>query len=92
MFRHCLPLYVRPLAACLGGLAGDFFEADRELILGVGRATNMDGVRDEISNFFLHPANKRWLRAAGGVRISTKRLKSIARRHFSGDIGKVPPI
>ena len=68
---HALPLY---------GLFGqsDFFSADREVADAVAHARTMDDVEAAIDRYWTHPTNRFWLRRAGGVRLSTLRLRQFA--------------
>ena len=84
LFRTCLPRRARILAFALGGFNGRFFAPDRDLISHVGEATTIASIREEIRDFFMHSANARWLRRALGVRISTRRIQSVARRYLLG--------
>jgi len=79
---HALPLY---------GLfrRADFFSADRELVAAVAHARTMDEVEAAIDEFWLHPANRRWLRRGAGVRLSTQRLRRFARDYLV--FAKAPP-
>lgn len=84
LLRACLPFRARLLAVPLGGLNGKFFAPDRDLVYHIGEATTIASIREEIRDFFMHTANTRWLRREFGVRISTRRILTIARRYLLG--------
>ena len=80
----------RLVAFLSGGYHADRFQADRDLISNVALATDMELVREAVADFFIHPANRGWLRNVAGIRISTTRLKSIAREFFRDDESVLP--
>ena len=59
-----------------------FFEADYEFIDGVGRITELWGFDGEEADFIQHPGNRRFLRRALRLRVSGRRLKSLAHAAF----------
>lgn len=80
VFRAALPWHARLLAPFFGGIRGKYFEPDRELIAAAGEATSIERIRAEIRDFFASSANRRYLRLSLRIRVSTRRLQTIARR------------
>jgi len=60
-------------------MESDYFNADRELIRGAGSAVTMAQVKEEIRDYFLTAHNGGWLRRIWSVRVSTNRLRRLAR-------------
>lgn len=79
LFAATLPWYIRPVSVLLGGLRGEFFHADRALLRNVAAASDLQQIDDEIRDYLSNPRNLRWLRQSGRFRISTRRLREIAR-------------
>ncbi len=82
IFWRCLPPLAIPFVPFVGGMQSGYFDADRELIRAVGTATSMAEVRDEIRDYFSHPQNRGWLRRVWNIRVSTHRLKRLARLYL----------
>jgi hypothetical protein len=82
VFWLCLNRHAVPFVPFLGGFRSGYFEADRELISSAGRSVNFDQVRGEIRDFFMDPNNRGWLRKRFNMRLSTTRLKRLARRYL----------
>ena len=61
VFWRCLNPVTAFIAALLGGPSADFFSADRDLIAQVGRAANMDRIREEVRDYLHDPRNRTWL-------------------------------
>ena len=62
----------------------DFFAVDRELIATCGRARGMREVHEALVDYAHHPKNSLWLRRWLRIRVSTTRLKQIARSYMAG--------
>lgn len=82
VFWHCLNPATAFFAALLGGPNADFFSADRDLIAQVGRAGSMDRIREEVRDYFHDPRNRTWLRRKLKLRLSTARLRALAKAHL----------
>lgn len=81
------------LAPFLGGSTGEHFSPDRSLISGVGRATDMAQIRAEIRDYFEDATNRGWLRQVADVRVSTRRVRNLARRYLpEAATGSLPPM
>jgi len=83
VFWECLNRHAIPFVPFLGGFWSGYFAADRELISCAGRAVNLGQVRVEIGDFFMDPNNRGWLRKRFQIRLSTTRLKRLARRYLT---------
>ena len=90
VFWRALYPHAWPFVPFLGGFRSDYFAADRELISGAGRATTMIQLRVEIADFVMDANNRGWLRQRFHVRISTTRLKRLARRYLPGEDSQAP--
>ena len=84
LFWKCLPAYAAPVAWLMGGMSGSFFDADRDLLAGVALAARSEQISEEVRDFFEHPANRRWPRRVLRLRLSTARLRRLA-RHYLAD-------
>ncbi len=60
----------------------EYFALDRDLIQQVGAANSMQEVDNELRDFMLDTRNHRWIRMRLRLRVSTTRLRRIARRHL----------
>lgn len=87
MFWRTLHWHAVPVAPFLR--LGNFFAADEDLVAGCGRARSMHDLRDEIEEYRFHPLNHGWLRRRLGLRISTQRLRALARNYLPG--ANLPP-
>jgi hypothetical protein len=90
VFWRALYPHAWPFVPFLGGCRSDYFAADRELISGAGRATTMIQLRTEIADFVMDANNRGWLRQRARVRVSTTRLKRLARRYLPGEDSPAP--
>ena len=77
LHRHALPL--APLL-----LLSDHFAADRDLIFACGRARSMRDLGDDLAAHRYHPHNTGWLRQRLALRLSTHRLRRLARGYLPG--------
>ena len=82
VFWRTLPRHAWPFVPFLGGFNSRFFTADRELLSGVSRAENMNRVRDEILDYFMDSQNRGWLHNVANIRVSTHRLKRLAKEYL----------
>ena len=62
----------------------NYFTADRELIRRVGESTGRRRVKEEIDDYFNHPANVGWVRRTLRVRLSTHAVRRLAHLLFDG--------
>jgi hypothetical protein len=85
VFWRTLPLHARVAAFFVGGARAEYFSPDRDLIAAVANARSMGHVREEIREFFLDTRNRTWTRSRLRVRISTRRLKELAREYLPDD-------
>lgn len=76
LMRTCLARRARPFYLLFPRT--EFFAADRELIGAMAHARTMADVEDAIDDYWVHPANRTWLRRTAGLRVSTLRLRQIA--------------
>ncbi len=77
LHRHAV--FVAPVL-----LLGSHFVADEELIAACGMVRSMHAIREEIEDHRYHPLNRGWLRSMFAVRVSTHRLRRLAREYLSG--------
>lgn len=82
VFWRCLTWRGKLFAVFLGGLMGEHFGPDRTFITGAGRATDMAQIRTEVRDYFEDPLNRGWLRQVADIRVSTRRLRNLARRYL----------
>ena len=75
LHRHALP--IAPLL-----LIGDHFSADFGLISSCGRAQTQQHIVEEMEDHRYHPLNTGWLRLGLGLRVSTHRLRKLAREYL----------
>src|SRR5207247_622760 len=85
IFRRCLSSVTWLMTPLLGGINSDYFSADRDLIAQIGRAGNMERVREEVRDYFHDPRNRGWLRGRLKLRLSTSRLRAVAREYLPGE-------
>lgn len=77
LHRHALPLaLVHP----------DFFVADRELIELAGRVRTMHELHGEIRDYLVDRRVHTWWRGRAHVRVSTRRLRALARPYLSAPV------
>ncbi len=88
-FRTLYP-QAKAFVTLLGGFRSDYFAADRELISGAGRATTMNQLRVEAEEFAIDSNNRGWLRQRVKIRVSTTRLKQLARQYLTEGEGQAP--
>ena len=86
VFWRCLHRHALVVAPLVAAFQADYFEADREFIVQAGRARTMKELNEEIRDFMHDARNLRWWRTRAQVRVSTQRLRRVARRHLA-----VPP-
>ena len=90
IFHRCLYRHALPFVPFLGGYSSDYFASDRELIASAGRAVDLAQLREEIADFFLTSGNRSFRRKHLNLRISTSRLKRLAKLHLPGIDSQAP--
>ena len=70
-------------------LKRQYFEADRDFILGVGRITRPGQFDYELSNYLHDPANRGFLRQRLKLRTSSTRLRRLVQEAFGEPEGKM---
>jgi hypothetical protein len=80
VFWHCLHGIARPIAPFALWLFPSHFDADWSLIMGAAQCRTMAQIDEEIHDFAINPANRGWQRRQIRVRISSARLRQLARR------------
>ncbi len=78
VFRECLHPHARKLAPLARQLFSGYFDKDMALIRDSSRATNLREFRAEIEAYALNGSHRGFLRGPLRVRISAKRLLSLA--------------
>ncbi len=86
VFWSCLHGRARALAPLASMFRPDYFEPDRELIEAAGRARTMDQLDEEIRDYVADHRNLAWWRRRGKIRLSTRRLRSLARHALAANI------
>lgn len=79
VFRAVLHRRVLPAAVVLRMLNPDFFQADFELIRAAGEATNSNQLEEYLQEYRLDSCHLHWARRRGFLRVSTRRLRRLAR-------------
>jgi hypothetical protein len=85
LFLAILPWQARLAIPLVGGCRGRYFAPDQNLIAAVGEAKALRCVTEEIRDFFMDPENSRWIRRVARVRVSTTRLREIARLYLPAE-------
>ena len=80
---YCLHRHALPVARVFSLLDRSYFDADLEVIAQAGQSQTLAQIEEELRNFVHDSRNMRWWRRTGRVRISTHRLRELARRCFS---------
>jgi hypothetical protein len=81
VFRKCLYRHAAPLVTALGQSHSQLFEEDRRAIEQFGMSTTLDEVRDVLEDFqYVNLTNKHWLRTGLNLRVSGRRLYTLAQR------------
>lgn len=83
LFWRCLHRHAVPLVPLITALHPDYFSPDRELISLVARTRTMKELNEEIRDFMNDTRNHRWWRMRVHVRVSTQRLRRVARPYLT---------
>lgn len=67
----------------LTALESDYFSPDRDLILNASRARSLRELDEDIRDYMQDSRNHRWWRMRLHVRLSTQRLRRLARPYFA---------
>ncbi len=87
VFWRTLHWHALPLAPFL--LPTGFFAEDLELIGACGQVRGMRELREELKEFRFRRVSESWLRRAMAIRVSTERLRRLARDYLPG--ASLPP-
>ena len=74
MFWRCLHRRALPLVPFILLLNRQYFMADHDLVVSIGRLTNTGDLCDELEEFHCHPLNQGFVRTRLKVRLSGARL------------------
>lgn len=88
VFWHSLHPHAVPLAPLF--LVSAHFTPERALISGCAQARSMRALLEELDSYLRDPANGHWLRRRCGLRLSTRRLRKLAKDYLPG-AGLPPP-
>jgi hypothetical protein len=91
VFWKCLHRHAIPAVPFMELFDYKYFEADREFIAAVGAACNMTQVWAEVREYFLSPNNRGWLRRNANMRISARRLLTLAGKYLGPQAEVFPP-
>ncbi len=69
----------------------DFFDVDLELVSTCGRARSMREVQEALVDYSHHPRNSSWFRRVLRMRVSSRRMKVLARKYMASGAGTRPP-
>jgi hypothetical protein len=72
-------------------LLPDYFAADRELILSVGRLKRVSDFDAEVMDFMYDPNNRGFLRRTLNLRVSSRRLRSLMRTTLHHQVPSAEP-
>lgn len=82
IFRRCLHPHAWLAVPALMLLQPEFFAADRELIARVACARILGDINEEIRDYAHDLRNCNWWRGQAQLRLSTRRLRALARAHL----------
>src|ERR1700690_4679924 len=82
IFWKCLHRHALPFVPFLLLFNPQYFAADFELIREVRRAVKMNQVWEEVREYFLSPKHYGWFRRKANIRLSARRLISLAREYL----------
>jgi len=88
VFWQCVRRHAIPFVPFFGGVRSEYFAVDRDLIAGAGQATSVADLKGEIIDHLMDSRNTGWLRRHANIRVSTSRLRRLARRYLSADEGR----
>ena len=80
LFRACLHRRALMLAPLIAFCDSDYFAPDRELLERAAQVRSLRELDEEIADFRNDARNQTWWRKYGRVRVSTRRLRRLARR------------
>jgi hypothetical protein len=82
LFWRALHPHARVLVPLISFLQPEYFAPDRELLARVAAARTLRELNEEIRDFTLDSRNRGWWRRRAHVRLSTHRLRALARAHL----------
>ncbi len=82
VFWACLPWHARLLAPVLGLVWRDYFSVDHALIGCIGSVRSMGQLNAELGDYVVDRRNRGWWRRRARVRVSTQRVRRLARSHL----------
>jgi len=83
LFWRALHPHARLLVPVISFLEPEYFAPDRELLGRVGQTRTLRELNEELRDFTLDSRNRGWWRGRAHVRISTQRLRALARAHLT---------
>ena len=86
VFWRCLHRHGVLFAPFVGFVGRDYFAPDRDLIGEAGRCETLVEIDEAIRAFVRDDRNRTWWRSRGRVRISTKKLRRLARSCFNANL------
>lgn len=89
IFRRCLHPHAWIAVSWLVPLWPEYFAADRELIARVACARTLGDINEEIRDYAHDRRNHGWWRGRAHLRLSTRRLRALARAHLPTMAGAV---
>jgi len=82
LFWRCLHRSALPIAPLALWLWPDRFQPDWELIRSAARCSSLRELDEEIRDFTTNSANQHWWRRVARLRLSTRRVRQVARLHL----------
>jgi hypothetical protein len=90
LFWHCLRRRAQVLAILAPWVRPDFFAVDHELCQVAGQLRSAGQLESEIRDYVTDHRNLGWWRRRAKFRLSTRRLRHLAREHLS--VGSEQPL
>ena len=88
MVHRCFYPHALPFFPIINIVTRRFFAEDINLIRAAGQSLNMEQIDEEIRCYFMtHPKHEglRWFKRAARIRISTNRLRNLAKHYLPED-------
>jgi hypothetical protein len=82
VFWRCLHRRALPAAPIVRWLSPGYFAPDWEFVRASAHCSTLRQIDEEIRDFTLDSANHQWWRRVARFRISTRRLRRLARLHL----------
>lgn len=90
-FWRCLHLCALPIAPLALWFFPQHFAADWELIRAAARCSSLRQLDEEIRDFVADSSNRSWWRRVARLRLSTQRVRRLARLYLPSAI-RPPPV